>query len=120
MLPRDSRLREKKLFDRVFKRGTWARGRYFSIVFLASPERGKVGFIITKKISKSAVERNRIKRRIRTALLEVMTSPTWARLFANYYMVVVIHRSAEELPFPDLIKEVESVVAKIEMLLTRT
>lgn len=66
MLKKDNRLRKQKDFERVF--GT---GSFFSQGFLAikmAPnglEYSRFGFIVSNKVSKKAVSRNRIKRLLR-------------------------------------------------------
>lgn len=110
MFARPLRLREKKVFDILFRRGEWARGRYFSVVYLPAKSRGKIGFIVTKKIAKSSVIRNRNKRRLRAAFEQVLKS---SEVLNNYTVVVVIHRTNDELSFESLTKDVQHVLNKI-------
>lgn len=50
----------------LHKNGTTARSRYISLRFVANPHRphSRVAVIVSKKVSKSAVKRNRIRRRV--------------------------------------------------------
>lgn len=58
---KDERLRRKQEFDNVFKSGTRVHGRY--CVLYVKPENSrKLGVIVSKKVSKKAVDRNRFKR----------------------------------------------------------
>ena len=63
MLKKEFRLRKQKDFENVFNRGV-----YFSEKFLMlkavenSLSFSRFGFVVSKKISKKAVERNRVKR----------------------------------------------------------
>ena len=69
MLKKELRIRKQKDFDKIF-----SDGAYFSEKFLAlkTVENGleisRTGFIVSNKISKKAVERNRIKRLLRESV----------------------------------------------------
>lgn len=112
MFPQDLRLREKRDYEQVFKRGTWNRGKYFSIVSLPTPKGGKIGFLITKKVTKSSVERNAMKRRLRSAFRSVFAHLESSPL-TRYHLVVVIHRRNAELSYGELEQEVTRVLNKI-------
>jgi ribonuclease P protein component len=112
MFPRDQRLIQKRLFDSIFKRGTWVRGHAASLVILPSREPGKIGFIVTKKIAKSAVRRNLAKRRIRAAFLKSMRNPQFAQLLKRNNIVVVINRPTGQEAFAELQKEVDVMLSK--------
>jgi len=66
VLPKENRLKAKKDFEKVFKKG---KGIKESLLFLKVSENGleisRFGFIVSQKISKKAVLRNKIKRRLR-------------------------------------------------------
>lgn len=63
MLPRPNRLRKTNDFKRVFKNG---KGVQIDNVFIkVRPSKGKatrIGIIVSKKVAKKAVDRNRIRR----------------------------------------------------------
>ncbi len=69
MLPKKNRLRKKKDFERVFKEGKNARGTvlYFKILETKEPS-SRIGFIVSKKISPKATERNKIRRRMKESV----------------------------------------------------
>ena len=66
MLPKKHRLKKKNDFARVMRRGGAAASRYLILRFSDNQlELSRVGFVCSKKVAKKAVERNKIKRRLR-------------------------------------------------------
>lgn len=66
MLPLENRLKKEKEFEAVFKGGRTIKGRNVFLRYLINgTDKTKVGFVVSKKVSKLAVERNKIKRRMR-------------------------------------------------------
>ncbi|MFH1286196.1 MAG: ribonuclease P protein component [Candidatus Magasanikbacteria bacterium] len=76
MLPKEFRLKHMKDFDILFKEGHFVSGNLVVIkVWKVEPEKYtrheyseknlKIGFVVGKKVSKSAVKRNRVKRQMR-------------------------------------------------------
>jgi len=66
MLPKENRLKKDKEFEAVFKGGRTLKGKSVFLRYLINgTDKTKVGFVVSKKISKLAVERNKIKRRMR-------------------------------------------------------
>ncbi|NEP45968.1 MAG: ribonuclease P protein component, partial [Okeania sp. SIO2H7] len=81
MLPKANRLRQNKDFSKIYKRGNRHSGK--DLVLRGLRRSGKpevlnalvptrVGISIGKKVSKQAVERNRLKRLIRAAIRELL------------------------------------------------
>ncbi|MFA5228326.1 MAG: ribonuclease P protein component [Candidatus Paceibacterota bacterium] len=68
MLPKENRLKKKKEFEAIFENGRIKKGKNIIVRYLGNgTEETKVGFIVSKKVSKKAVERNKIKRQLREA-----------------------------------------------------
>jgi ribonuclease P protein component len=69
MLPSKNRLKKKKDFANVLM-----RGKFFNDIFLSLKEikngleQARIGFVVSKKVSKKAVIRNRVKRLLREAI----------------------------------------------------
>ncbi|MDX2476757.1 MAG: ribonuclease P protein component [Gammaproteobacteria bacterium] len=60
------RLLEKASFSHAFSNGLRNHGKYFLVVYCEnSPGSARLGIAVSRKVSKRAVERNRIKRQIR-------------------------------------------------------
>ncbi|PIQ24205.1 ribonuclease P protein component [bacterium (Candidatus Blackallbacteria) CG17_big_fil_post_rev_8_21_14_2_50_48_46] len=68
MLPREERLCRRDDFLRLQKKGKMFRSRLLRLVVAPAPDEQRLaGFTVSKRISKKATERNRIKRRLRAA-----------------------------------------------------
>ena len=70
MLANEHRLKGKDIFDRIKKEGKLYQGQDFgmAVVKRSGEEKSRFGFVVSKKIAKSAVHRNRIKRALRESV----------------------------------------------------
>lgn len=98
MLKRELRITKKKEFDRIFKEG---KSRQQDILGVKLVVNGltfnRFGLIVSNKVSKLAVDRNRVKRRLRSCLEQL--SP---KLKIGYDIVVVTRPGIAELSSVDL------------------
>ena len=66
MLPLKNRLKNKKDFDAVFKKGKKAEGAFLFLKAIKNNlNESRFGFVVSQKVNKKAVARNRIKRKLR-------------------------------------------------------
>lgn len=64
-LPKLNRIKKKNDFDAIFKKGFSAKNNLFILKFLKNNLKEKrFGFIVSLKVSKKAVERNKLRRRL--------------------------------------------------------
>lgn len=69
MLKKQNRLKDKNNFDKVFKKGRSVFGELLGIKYFKNDLGfNRFGIIVSSKISKKAVERNRIKKQIKSIL----------------------------------------------------
>lgn len=110
MLPRGNRLIGKSNFDRVLKKGKVLQFPCLGLVFLKEGDNlsSRFGFIISNKISKKAVERNRIRRILREAIRENL--PTMP---PGFLFVILAKRSILEKSATEIKKEVVEAIRKI-------
>lgn len=74
MLPPKNRLVKKKDFDVVFKYGkTLKEGFLLFKVLKNNLPQSRFGFVVSKKVSSKAVERNAVKRRLRSMAAKGIT-----------------------------------------------
>jgi len=66
MLPKENRLKKKKDFEKLFKEGKSFKEKFLILRINKNDlDNNRFGFIVSKKISKKAVVRNKIKRQLR-------------------------------------------------------
>ncbi len=69
MLKKELRIRKQKDFDNIFSKGAYFSEKFLVLKVVENDlEASRFGFIVSNKISKKAVERNRIKRLLREAV----------------------------------------------------
>lgn len=75
MLPRENRIVRKEGFDRIKKEGFSIKNHFFITLFLPRNDSrpSRFGFIVSSKISKKAVDRNRVKRLFRTVISNLIS-----------------------------------------------
>lgn len=103
--PRSERLRSDKDFKAVYA-GKRLTGRFFILHYkpaLASGGR-KVAFTVSKKVSKSAVERNKLKRRLR----EIYRCNR-SLLPADVWIIIRALPGSQTLGFKEINEEIISV-----------
>lgn len=76
MLPEENRLKVNLTFDEVKKEGKMYQSENFGILVRDRKDKNptKFGIIVSTKISKKAVDRNRIKRMLRKAIKKSLDS----------------------------------------------
>ena len=74
MLPKENRLTHRKDFDNTFKGGKGLFSDILNIKFINNNlENSRFGIVVSNKISKKAVIRNKIKRQIREVIHRNLT-----------------------------------------------
>ena len=103
--PKESRLRKRKEFLRVYEQGRKIRGRYFFIYLLENGlGRNRLGLTVSKRTG-VPVERNRVKRRLR----EIFRCRK-ERIQPFSDIVVNVRRGAVEAEYEELEKDFDRVV----------
>ena len=110
MLKKQNRLTKKKDFERIFKQG---RGFKENALFLKIVEKEagptKVGIIVSKKVSKKAVERNKVKRRIREIVRKI-------EFKQGFDIIIITHPSAKDLSFEEIKEQIINLFKKAKCL----
>lgn len=103
-LPRENRLKGKKEFDLIKKKGKLIQTPLFSLLILKTKDRKgpKFGFIVSKKIDQRAVVRNRIRRLLREGAKEILP-----KMNNNLKVIVLAKQSLKKAGLTDIVKELK-------------
>ena len=114
MLARQFRLRKAADITRVYKRGSYGgSGGVLSVKATPSGRpHPRVVIVVGKKVSKRAVVRNRLRRRISGDL-----ERSWATLRGGYDIVVSVHRDVSELPAAALSDHLSQALTRAGVLI---
>ena len=112
MFKKENRLRKKNDFDRVFKKGKSSYDKILGIkVLFNEQEENRYGVIVSTKISKKAVKRNRIKRQIREAVKALAPD-----LKKGLDLVVIALPGASDKDYWELKTSLENHLQKLKLL----
>lgn len=124
MIPREFRMKHKKDFDVLFAEGRFVRGEFLSASVWKidtekyprrayTPETLRVSFIVSKKIDKKAVGRNKLKRLMREAVRLDMKAHAWQ---PGYLVAFMATPKTLEATLEDLSRDVEQITKKASLV----
>ncbi len=108
MLARDLRLRQSRDIARAMKRGRtgYAAQLHLKANFSGLPQT-RVAIVVSKKVAKKAVVRNRIRRRLSGILAE-----QWQTVLPGYDIVILVHEDISELAADKLTAQLAGALNK--------
>ena len=118
-LPKSHRLKHWREFRAVYQKGIRLNGSYLNLRALFIPPSeaqspllpSRIGISISTKVSKKAVERNLIKRRIRGALQELLP-----KIDDGWQIVIVVRPQAIKCKYGDFLRELEQLLIKTNII----
>jgi ribonuclease P protein component len=111
MLSSKNKLKKKNDFDRITKRGKAFSGNFFVMKVLKNnTKETRFGFVVSRKTLKKAVERNKIKRRLRSILKNKIPETK-----KGYDVVFFAKKGIEKTEFKKLKETVEEFLKKAEL-----
>jgi len=112
MLPKENRLKKEKEFEAVFKGGRTIRGKSVFLKYLFNgTDKTRVGFVVSKKISKLAVERNKAKRRMRD-----IVRLKKGNLKDGLSIVIVSLPPIKGMAYKEIKEDLENLLSKEELI----
>ena len=117
-LPKAHRLRDRKDYRAVYEQGIRRYSPHLTLIALPSKENKNVvipatmfGISISKKVSKKAVIRNRIKRQIKGVIRTYLQSvnPGWK-------VVIVVKPKAIECKYEHFLRELEELLKQTKII----
>lgn len=111
-LPKKNRLRLKKDFQDIKKNNLILNTPLFGVSYMkADSNQPLIGFIISKKISAKAVERNKLKRKLSEAI-----RPLLPQINNNYKIIFLGKRELKKASFADISRQAENALKNIGAL----
>lgn len=105
MLPDKNRLKKKKDFEKVFKEGKGFKEDPLILkVKKNKSKKLRFGFVVSRKVSKKAVVRNKIKRRLREVIKERIK-----KINGNFDIIIITLPAAEKKGF----QEFRTIIEKL-------
>ncbi len=115
MLAKTHRLTQKKDFARLSTQGRSVFGPYVTMRVRSAHEAGpRIAFITSTKVFKLAVDRNRIKRRLRGVLRELL-----AEVPPKIHVLFIVKPEALKTTPLQLVTEIRRLLGKIPEALTK-
>ena len=113
MLAAANRLRKPHEISRVYKRGVYggAGGALSVRAAVSGRADSRAVVVVSKKVNKRAVVRNRIRRRLSASLRQL-----WATVPAGYDIVVSVHSDISGLPTPQLGELLQQALQRARVL----
>jgi ribonuclease P protein component len=115
MLAKEFRLRKASEITRVYKQGAYGSASGVLSVKAASSGRSlsRAVVVVGKKVSKRAVVRNRIRRR----LVGILFSE-WTTVRTGYDIVISVHSDVSELPIDALKRHLMTALSRAAVITT--
>jgi len=107
MLPKKYRLTKRKDFENVFTNGKFFYNQYVTVKYLKNElDLPRLAFVVSNKISKKAVERNKIKRRLRAIFYSSLKE-----VRPGFDYVIIVKAAIKETTFAEM-RELLNVLFK--------
>ncbi len=113
MLPKKNRITKEKDFQKIFKAGkkyNFPSFKLYIVVKKNNLKEGRFAFIVSKKVSKKAVLRNKIKRRMRSIIQKYILS-----IKKGFDIIIIALPGIENNNFEDIEKELLFVLKKSKL-----
>lgn len=116
MLSRKHRFHGRRSLQAIYRHGKITRGELFSVKVLENPRREKYrcAIVVSKKVSKSAVVRNKIRRRIYEQIRQQVNPNT-----PRDIMIVVYDEKLATMPAADLDKELSGQLKAAKLIISK-
>lgn len=111
MLPKEHRLKRKKDFERVLKKGKLLVKDFLILKTVKNNlKTTRVGLVVSQKVSKKAVLRNKVKRKIREAVRDNLK-----KIKLGYDLIFFAKKAIERKSLSEIKKEVEDLIAQAKL-----
>jgi ribonuclease P protein component len=115
-LPQSHRLKHRQDFQAVYGKGKRYHGSHLILITLENspqdtPLASRFGLSISKKVSKKAVVRNRLKRQIRAVIRQLLPE-----IASGWRVIIVIRPSPTECNYERFLRELKQLLVKANII----
>jgi len=112
MLEKLFRISKNWEFQNIYRKGRGASSQFFSINFIPNKyDFSRFGIVVSKKVAKKAVTRNKLKRQVRELVFEL------SKKVSGHYDVIISTKVAGlDLDYQKLKKELEEIFIKARLI----
>ena len=112
MLPRENRLKKEEDFKKIFKKGRGFTNNLFVLKIVKNNlDISRFAFVISKKISKKATIRNRIKRR-----LDNVIRADLPKIKKGWDGIIIVLPGAEIKDFKEIEEDINQLLEKARLI----
>lgn len=112
MLSQKNRLKKKKDFERIAQKGKFFKENFLILKKVKNNLQWmRIGFVVSQKISKKAVERNKIKRKLRETVRANLD-----KIIPGYDIVFFTKKGIEKEEFSEIKNSVEKLLRQAKLL----
>ena len=122
MIPRKYRLKKDRDFDILFEKGEYVSSELTGVKFLSIEQADigeysdtdlKIAFVVSTKVSKKAVERNRKKRQMREVLKKFLDQN---KIKKGYILAIIARKKILDKDYKDIKLDIEQNLIKAGLL----
>lgn len=111
MLPKENRLKKRKDFERIFKKGKAIIDKFLFLKFFKNNlKNSRFGFIVSLKVSKKSTTRNRIKRQLKAIIKENLSD-----IKLGLDVIIVAGTEIINKRYQEIRKELERLLKKASL-----
>jgi ribonuclease P protein component len=113
VLPNQNRLRRREDFAKVYAKGDRYRGKYLNLRIVCDRNEAftRIGIVVSKKVSKLAVTRNRFKRQLRAIFRQLLS-----QLKDGLQIVVTVTTVQSKPSYQELWDDLKNLLARAKVL----
>lgn len=106
------RLSRQHDFDRIYKQGKRYRGSLLTVIVLPGEETGpRAAYVVSKKVARQAVRRNRVRRWMREALRRLLALSTF-----RGDLILIAHQASVAADYHAIHGELMSLLGRARLL----
>ncbi len=118
-LPKANRLKDHRNFRQVYQAGKTYKSSHLVLRILSSstlsnsdaPPPTRFGITISRKVSKKAVVRNRLKRQIRSAIRTLLP-----QVSSGWQVIIIVRHHAIECNYEHFLRELKQLLIQAEII----